>query len=134
MTSNAGMAALKSAELEFLVAAHRRAMIMAAGLDQLEGRSEHVADRARIVPHDRQATASLGPVERKGADDDVSTGPHGLQDALRIGGTVFGCSQKMKGGAVMPHIIGACRLPFGHVGNDPRHRRGARAEAGSCCF
>src|SRR5882672_5049352 len=106
------MGALKPAELEFLAAAHRRLMIMAAGLDQLERGPEHSADRLRIVSDDKQATASLWPVERKGSDDDVSAGSHGPQHALRIGGAVFGCGQKMKGGTVVPQIMSASRLPF----------------------
>ncbi|MDT4880525.1 hypothetical protein FQZ97_1162920 [compost metagenome] len=51
----------------------------------------------------------------------------GLQP-LDIGGAVVRIGQEMKGGPIMPYVVGAFRLPLGHVGGDPVHLIRTRAK------
>ncbi|MGB7034913.1 MAG: hypothetical protein WBD71_05255, partial [Xanthobacteraceae bacterium] len=57
---------------------------VSAAFDELERGAEDLADRRRIVPDNRQATASLRPIRRKSADDDVSTRRDGASHARGV--------------------------------------------------
>src|SRR3982074_261144 len=85
----------KSAELKTLHGTPRRGVIMAPGFDHLEVGSQNCAEQSRIVPHDRQAAAPLGPIQTKRAYDNVSAGSDGALQMTDIGGTVRSIGEEM---------------------------------------
>jgi hypothetical protein len=58
----------------------------------------------------------------------VTTGTYGLHQATDIRIAVGRVRQKVKGGAIVPKVIGSRRLPTGDVGFDPVDRFSGPAE------
>src|SRR5579875_3238898 len=95
-----------------------RLMVVATALGQLERWPQNRADRRRIMTNHRQATASLGTVERKRRDDDMSARTHRLADPIGIGRLILGGSQEVKRRTVVPHVIALRRPPLCDVLDD----------------
>lgn len=59
----------------------------------------------RIVAHHIEAAAFRGTFRPERADNDMASALHGPGDIANIGDALFHCRQKMKHGAVVPHVV-----------------------------
>ena len=110
-------------------------MSMGPALRQIERRSEYFADRGGVVTDNRQAAATFGTVQRERPNNYVAAGAHGSQNSFGIGSTVLRISQKMKRGAVVPHVVCLAWFPGGHIGGNPLDLCALRATEPSLrCF
>ena len=75
---------------------------MAPEINQFKLGSENSAKHSCIIPHDRQAAAPFRPIQREGADDNVSAGSDGLLRMTDIGGSIGSFREEMKSGTIVP--------------------------------
>ncbi len=87
--------------------------------DQCKIGTEDRTETRRVMACHRKAAASLGSIQCKGSDNSYATGIESGVEAPRIGGLVLRRGQEMEGSPIMPDVVCTCRLPLGHVTNDP---------------
>lgn len=71
---------------------------------QLEANAKLAVQRFRVIAHNFKPAALGRPVRSECADNHVPASLRGAHNIANIGGALLRTSQKMKYGAVMPHI------------------------------
>src|SRR6185437_16941264 len=94
----------EGAELEVLHRLPWRRVPVPPLVHQLEVGSEKLANGFGTMPRHWQAAAFFRTIEREGADDGMATRLQRLPKATDIGCLLFGCTEEVKGGAVVPDI------------------------------
>ena len=103
-------------------------MVVASGIDQDEFVSEDCGQGGRVMAHDRQTAASLRTVRGERPDDDVSAGLESLLKSIDVSRLIGVMGQEVECGAIVPQIVGLCRLPFGDVSDHPLNVSAAVAQ------
>src|SRR5215471_4575348 len=101
-------------------------------LDQLERRTDSLAQALRIVALDGQTAAFLRTIEGKRRDDGMPARLYTMPQPVEIGLAVIRSDKEMKCGAIVPDVERGRRLPLRDVGRDPLNICGVRAEALFC--
>src|SRR5215212_578886 len=114
--------ATKGAELKFLCRAPGRDVFMPPVVDQFKAASQDGCQGCGVVTADKEPAASLRPVGRERGDDGMSTRTHGAPKPLKIGALFVLPRKEVKGGAVVPDIVGPRRLPSRHIRCYPGYR------------
>jgi hypothetical protein len=94
-------------------------MIVPPRIDQFELGSEGGGNGFRIVAHDRQPAAPFRTIRSERRDDHVTSCADRFLQADDVCIAVGGLCEKMEGGAIVPQVIRARRLPARHICSDP---------------
>ena len=94
-------------------------MRLRACFEQRESLTQCRAQPCSVIAHNGQAATFFRAIQRKGGDDGVAAGLQGLGQSRDIARAVRRRGKKMKGGPVVPEIIGALRAPLRRIGGDP---------------
>jgi hypothetical protein len=91
-------------------------MAMRMVFDKVERTTKRFRKTLRAVALHGKPAALLRTVQCKRRDDGVAVRPYAVTQVVEIGLAIGCLDQEMEGGAVVPDIEGARRLPGGDVG------------------
>ena len=114
-----GSVATKHDEREWLHPPRRRDVLMWFHTDHGEVWGENGAKLVGVVALDRDAAATVGPVEGKRTHNQHTIMIQSSSSTRDVCASVGRLGEEMKNRSVMPHVEGTIWLPHGDVGRNP---------------